>query len=238
MGTFVDFTAKRSGRYKLYRDGVEISAHNAERELHEKLWDILLKSPQSDISYVHDYKVNCVLTSQGITLAQTFISVNAPPVIDMTPAPSFVQGTANTYDMSQNFTDDGQSTVLTSLTNILPNGLAYNGTTHILSYDGIGIQSVSQHQLQVNDQVNSIVTSAVFNISIETVALLTIPNIGVEVGNTHDMSQYIVDTGSLITDSQILNINTSFATYSHATKLMTGVAIGLMTNLQLEVTFP
>ena len=69
--------------------------------------------------------------------------------------------------------------------------------------------------------------------------LLTIPGILINVGQTSDMSQYIVDTfeGGRITDSQILALNTSIATYSHATKLLTGVAVGTMTGLQLEITY-
>ena len=109
------------------------------------------------------------LTDAGLTVAGTAgPSVNLPPVIISTPNPFFIENVADTYDMSQNFTDDGQSTVITSLTNILPNGLSYDGNTHILNYDGIAAPSVSQHQLQVDDQVNSVVISSTFNISIVT----------------------------------------------------------------------
>ena len=107
------------------------------------------------------------LTDAGLTIAGTVGGqVNLPPVIISTPDPSFVEGTANTYDMSQDFIDDGQSTVITSLLVILPNGLSYDGNTHILTYDGIGSASVSQHQLQVDDQVNSVVTSSSFDLTI------------------------------------------------------------------------
>ena len=114
-----------------------------------------------------------VLTDAGLTLAGTVGGqANLPPVIVSTPNPLFIEGTADTYDMTQDFTDDGVSTVITSLTNILPNGLSYNGNTHILDYDGIGIPSVSQHQLEVDDQVNDIVTSASFDIEIRAVVSL------------------------------------------------------------------
>ncbi len=107
------------------------------------------------------------LTDAGLTVAGTVGGqVNLPPVIVSTPNPIFIEGIANTYDMSQNFTDDDQSTVITSLTNILPNGLSYDGNTHILDYDGIGISSVSQHQLNVDDQVNDAVISSSFDIGI------------------------------------------------------------------------
>ncbi len=107
------------------------------------------------------------LTDAGLTIAGTVGGqANLPPVIISTPNPLFTEGVSATYNMSQDFTDDGQSTVITSLINILPNGLSYNGNTHILTYDGIGPPSVSQHQLQVDDQVNPVVTSNVFNIDI------------------------------------------------------------------------
>ena len=67
--------------------------------------------------------------------------------------------------------------------------------------------------------------------------LLTIPDISLNQGQTISMSQYIVDNDNVITDSQILNLDTSIATYSHATKLLTGVAAGASLGLQLEVTF-
>lgn len=111
-----------------------------------------------------------MLTSQGVTRANIYNPpVNDPPVITSTPTPSFTEGTADTYDMTQNFTDDGVSVVITSLINILPNGLAYNGNTHILTYDGIGVASISSHQLVVDDQVNTPVQSAAFNINIQSV---------------------------------------------------------------------
>ena len=107
------------------------------------------------------------LTDAGLTIAGTTEQpANLPPIITFAPNPSFVEGVADTYDTQVNWTDDGLSAVITSLTNILPNGLSYNGITHILTYDGIGSQSVSQHQLNVDDQVNPVVTSDFFNIEI------------------------------------------------------------------------
>ena len=72
----------------------------------------------------------------------------------------------------------------------------------------------------------------------DLVRLLVIPDISLGTGQTRDMSQYIVDNTSSITDSQILNLNTNVATYSHATKLLTGSGAGTSTGLRLEVTFP
>ena len=110
------------------------------------------------------------LTDAGLTVAGTAgPPTNTPPVIDSAPNPLFTEETAATYDMSQHFTDDGQSTVTTSLTNILPNGFSYDGATHILTYDGIGAASVSQHQLVVDDGVNDPVSSAPFDLTIQEI---------------------------------------------------------------------
>lgn len=64
-------------------------------------------------------------------------------------------------------------------------------------------------------------------------AIATIPSITLGIGGTHDMLQYV--TGN-ITDSQVLGL-TPIATYSHATGLLTGVSVGSLTGLQLEITF-
>jgi len=183
LDDLVNFTAKDSGRYRLFVNGTEVSAHNTERELHEVLWPIMLSNPKAEIEYIHDYRVVCVLTNAGATVAGTLGGqVNLPPTISSTPDPSFTEGTEATYDMSQNFFDDGMSTVITSLTNVLPNGLSYDGTTHILDYDGIGPASVSQHQLEVDDQVNPVVTSDPFNIGIVAVPVSIIGAYGYGVG--------------------------------------------------------
>ena len=72
---------------------------------------------------------------------------------------------------------------------------------------------------------------------IPDVSLLCIPKIAVAVGFTHDMSQYINDPAQLITNSQIIGINPAIATYSHATKFITGVSLGTLVGVQLEATF-
>ena len=163
------------------------------------------------------------LTDAGLTVAGTVGGqVNLPPTIDSTPNPVFVEGTADTYDMSQNFTDDGQSTVITSLTNILPNGLSYNGNTHILTYDGIGIPSVSQHQLQVDDQVNSVVTSSSYNIAITSVPVSIIGAYGYGVGRDGTT----VMGGRSFPPIFVNNVNRSgFASLSEAMEANTGAHI-------------
>lgn len=67
--------------------------------------------------------------------------------------------------------------------------------------------------------------------------LTNIGNITLDIGETHDMSQYIIDPTGLVTDSQFLNLNPAIASYNASTKLLTGVSGGTMTGLQLEVTY-
>lgn len=158
-------------------------------------------------------------------------STDTSHVIDSTPTPLFIGGFAATYDMSQHFT----STVISSLTNILPNGLSYDGTTHILTYDGIGGFSVSQHQLQLDDQVNPVVTSVLFNIDIRVLSLLPIQDISLNIGQTHDMSQYIVDSENSQTATAVIGLS-GFVTYASVTELLTGAGLGSESGLILRVT--
>jgi len=64
-----------------------------------------------------------------------------------------------------------------------------------------------------------------------------IPNIGLNVGQTHNMGQYINDPDNRMIDSQILNLSPVVASYSHSTKLLTAIMAGVAPNLELEVTF-
>lgn len=69
------------------------------------------------------------------------------------------------------------------------------------------------------------------------VLLATIPNLTISIGNTVNMNTYISDPDSRITSSRIINLNTSLASYSSATRILTATASGTMTGLQLEVTY-
>jgi hypothetical protein len=93
---------------------------------------------------------------------------NSPPVITSTPNPSFTEGTAATHNMSQHFSDDGVTTVTTSLPpgGAHPSGISYNGNTHILTYDGAGAATSYQRSLSVDDGVNDPVVSDEFTIEI------------------------------------------------------------------------
>lgn len=171
MPNLYELTAKQSGFYVVYKDGVVVSQHTSERKAIESAEGQKMDFPESLITYKHEYEVDVSLTTAGWTVAGTSAGgqVDLPPVIVGTPSPSFTQGTADTYDMTPFFTDDGLSTVTSQLINTLPNGLNYNGNTHILTYDGVGPQSVSSHGLQVTDAVGS-VTSSPFDINITNVS--------------------------------------------------------------------
>jgi hypothetical protein len=71
------------------------------------------------------------LTDAGITVRVEYgEQVDTAPTILSTPAPSFVDGTGLTYNMSQHISDDGLSPLTYSLSNILPNGLSVVTPTH------------------------------------------------------------------------------------------------------------
>lgn len=171
-----ELTAK--GRYyKVYRDEEYISQHTTEREAIESAEEVAFAEPFSAVLYRHEYETEVALTTAGLTVAGTVGGqLDLPPVMNSIPAPAFLEGTADTYDMSQHWTDDGKSTVTSSLINPLPNGLSYNGSTHILTYDGIGLASISQHVLLAEDAVGS-AQGAVFDIEIEEEGTIPTPDI-------------------------------------------------------------
>ena len=68
------------------------------------------------------------------------------------------------------------------------------------------------------------------------VEILTIPNIGLEVDATHDMSQYIKDPDGIRLDSDVLGL-TTFASYDSDEEELTGLVEGVETGLQLKVTW-
>ena len=110
------------------------------------------------------------LTDAGLTVERDDgTSSDQPPTISSTPNPSFVEGTSSTYDFTANVSDDGLSAVTYSLTNTLPSGLTLNSSTGILDYDGIGVPTVSQHQLTATDAVGSAQSSS-FDVAIAAVA--------------------------------------------------------------------
>lgn len=161
-----EYTA--TGRYyKTYIDSLYVSKHTTEREAVEKVNELKLSNPQSEVAYTHEYEVDVGLTDAGITIAQDYGTIaDTPPVIASTPVPVFQEGTPLTYPMSQHVTDDGLSAVTYGLTNTLPNGLTFDAPTGVLTYDGVGAATVSAHQLTATDSVDT-ATSESFNISVE-----------------------------------------------------------------------
>jgi len=164
---FFEFNAKAGGPFRLYVGGIEQPGfHIQEREAAERAGNLKLANPSDSVTYRHDYEVEAVLTTAGLAIAIDYApTADSPPQITSTPNPFFVQGTPGTYDFKQNYTDDGNSPVIHAVTNVLPGGLQLNQNTGILSYDGAGVASVSQHALIVTDSVGS-AQSATFNIAI------------------------------------------------------------------------
>jgi hypothetical protein len=188
----IEFTARGSGYYRLYVDDVEISRHVTERECIERA--VNEKTTTNVIHYVHDYTVDVVaLTDAGITEARDYAGpTDLPPTITSTPGPLFQYLVSSNYDMTQHVSDDGISTVTYSLSNVLPNGLTFNGSTGILNYDGIGESTVSSHQLTATDAVGSDV-SASFSLTISAVDPFTFTDqTGVIEGNTVTSNAIIV----------------------------------------------
>ena len=164
---FFEFNAKAGGPFRLYVGGIEQPGfHIQEREAAERAGNLKLANPSDSVTYRHDYEVEAVLTTAGLAIAIDYApTADSPPQITSTPNPFFVQGTPGTYDFKQNYTDDGNSPVIHAVTNVLPGGLQLNQNTGILSYDGAGVASVSQHALIVTDSVGSAQSSS-FNINI------------------------------------------------------------------------
>ena len=75
------------------------------------------------------------------------------------------------------------------------------------------------------------------------VTISQIPNnVSFRINQTYDLGQYINDPGGRVTDSRVLTGGSPlpdpwFVSYSHATKLLTGDAVGQAQSLTLEVTF-
>ena len=69
------------------------------------------------------------------------------------------------------------------------------------------------------------------------VSLKIIPNISVDVGATHDMSQYMNDPSALRTTSSVNGL-TTFASYDDTlgAEILTGTAAGTETGISLDMT--
>lgn len=65
--------------------------------------------------------------------------------------------------------------------------------------------------------------------------LFTIPDLALDVGDTHDMSQYVPPEYTVVS-SQMLNLNSSLASYNTSTMILTALAGGTISGMQLQVT--
>ena len=72
--------------------------------------------------------------------------------------------------------------------------------------------------------------------SLLPIDISTIPDFSINVDQTINLIDlYVIGTGT-VTDSQVIGIDTNYATYTHAGGLV-GVAEGTITGAQLEVTY-
>jgi len=72
--------------------------------------------------------------------------------------------------------------------------------------------------------------------SADDVRILTISNISLGVGQSHDMSQYIIDPSRVRSATDVLGIS-GFVSYDEVLERLVGLSVGTETGLQLEVTF-
>ena len=106
-------------------------------------------------------------TTAGVTIAGGAPAPNQPPVVLSTPLLVFTEGTASSYSMAPHFSDPDGDVLTYELTIILPNGLSFDNATGILTYDGIGSASVSQHTTKASDGEFEVETSS-FDINIQS----------------------------------------------------------------------
>jgi hypothetical protein len=104
------------------------------------------------------------------------VASDLPPVITHTPSPTFVQGIASTYDMTQHVSDDGVSPVVYTINGALAIGLSFNSASGILDYDGIGPIGSSSHTLTASDDVGSD-TSQLFSADIVESTVVDFPRL-------------------------------------------------------------
>ena len=84
---------------------------------------------------------NTDVTTSTATLALTANNAtldDQPPIILTTPTPIFYYGFPDSYDMTNDVSDDGQSPVTYALSSTLPPWMSFDTNTGILTYDGTG----------------------------------------------------------------------------------------------------
>lgn len=94
-----------------------------------------------------------------------YIPPEDPPVIVSTPAPSFNEGAAAQYELSQHVVDDNISPLTYSINGSLPSGVTLNSSTGRLSYNGVGSVASTSNTFTVTDAIGGD-TSSSFNIVI------------------------------------------------------------------------
>ncbi len=95
MVKYVELTAQGGGYYSVYKDGVFVSRHRADREADETAINLKLESPESEVFYTHeDYRVMAQITTAGLSL------INTPdPTV---PIPGALSLTQSSYIVAEN----------------------------------------------------------------------------------------------------------------------------------------
>ena len=170
---YIKFTAQDGGKYVVYKDEKIISSHVAEREACQTAADYILAFPASEIYYKHDYIVMATLTTQGVTLANTYnLPTNNPPTVESTPSPFFTEGLASQYDMGQHVSDLDSDPLTITVQGPLPQGISFVDPN--LIYDGIAGPTFSNnHTITVSDGQAQAVSN-IFTIEVTTLDVVIV----------------------------------------------------------------
>jgi hypothetical protein len=163
--------------------------------------------------------------------------LDIPPIWNSTPAPVFLRGRVQNYNLRQHITDDGKSAITYNVNGTLPNGITIDSINGIIEYDGTGsIDTTTGNTAEAIDEAGTS-TSSTFSITIVDLIILPIPNLTIIQNEWVDMSQYIDDPFNRRTATDVTGL-TTLAIYDSITERLTGVNAGNETGLVLEVDGP
>ena len=127
------------------------------------------------------------IATQGMTLANVYeytaegnpVINNEGPVIQTTPAPVFIEGTAASYDLLQHAVDPNGDTLTLAVSGIFPQGISLSGNSIV--YDGVESATTSAgHVLTATDPSGESDSSSAFTIVVNAVTVETttaVPNL-------------------------------------------------------------
>lgn len=131
--------------------------------------------------------------------------------------------------------DPGGNIISGSILNLNTAVATYNNSTQRITGVSEGLTTGLQLQLVT---AQTTVTSNTFFVQVEAaleLGLSVIPDISLQTGQTHDMSQYIINPGGLTLTTSMAGLNSSVATYDDSTRLLTGVAAGFISGASFVV---